>query len=60
MQLNLWKNELGKKIKTDANDQKRSQSIDSIETYAYGTSKDVVCKKEEIKGNDIIKQDKND
>ena len=60
MQLNLWKNELGKKIKTDANDQKRSQSIDSIETYAYGTSKDVVCKKEEIKSNNIIKQDKND
>ena len=58
--MNLWKDELGEKIKTGANDQKRSQSIDSIETYAYGTSKDVVCKKEEIKGNNIIKQDKND
>ena len=35
------------------------QSIDSIETYSYGTSKDLVCKKEEIKCNDIIKQYKN-
>ena len=25
------------------------QSIDSIETHAYGTSEDLVCKKEEIK-----------
>ena len=33
------------------------QSIDSIETYAYGTSKDVVCRKEEIT---VIKQYKND
>ena len=24
------------------------QSIDSIENYAYGTNKDLVCKKEEI------------
>ena len=35
------------------------QSIDSIETYSYGTSKDLACKKEEIKCNDIIKQYKN-
>ena len=39
---------------------KRIQSIYSIETYAYGTSKDLVCKKEEIKCNNIIKQDEND
>ena len=30
------------------------QSIDSIETYAYGTSKDLVSEKEEIKCNNII------
>ena len=34
------------------------QSINSIETYAYGMSKDLVCKKE-IKCNNIIKQYKN-
>ena len=43
-----------------ANDDKRMQSIDSIEIYAYGTSKDLVCKKEEIKCNIIVKQYKND
>ena len=32
------------------------QSVDSIETYAHGISKDLVCKKEEIKFNNIIKQ----
>ena len=31
------------------------QSIDSIETYAYGTSKNLVNEKEEIKCNNIIK-----
>ena len=31
------------------------QSIDSIETYAYGTSKDLVSEKEGIKRNDIKK-----
>ena len=35
------------------------QSIDTIETYAYGTSKDLVREKEEIKCNNIIKQYKN-
>ena len=35
------------------------QSIDSIETYAFGTSKDLVYKKEEIKCDNIIKQYKN-
>ena len=35
------------------------QSIDLIETYAYGMNKDLVCKKEEIKCNNIIKQYKN-
>ena len=35
---------------------KEMQSIDLIETYAYGTSKDLVSEKEEIKCNNIIKQ----
>ena len=34
------------------------QSIDLIETYAYGTTKDLVSDKEEIKCNNIIKRDK--
>ena len=38
---------------------KRMQSIGSIETYAPGTSKDLVRKKKEIKCNNIIKQYKN-
>ena len=32
------------------------QLIYLIEPYAYGTSKDLVCKKEEMKFNNIIKQ----
>ena len=36
------------------------QSIDSIERYAYGTSKDLKSEKEQIKCNNIIKQYKND
>ena len=35
------------KIALSANDDKRMQSIDSIETYGYGTSKDLSCKKKE-------------
>ena len=35
------------------------RSIDSIETYAYGTSKTLKCRKEKIQRNDIIKQYKN-
>ena len=34
-------------------------SIDSIATYAYGTSKDLASEKEEFKCNNIIKQYKN-
>ena len=37
-------------------DEKRIQSIDSIETYAKRASKDLVCKKEETKCSNIIKQ----
>ena len=36
------------------------QSIGLIETYAYGTSKNLASKKEEIKCNNIIKRYKND
>ena len=32
------------------------QSIDSIETYAYGTSKDIVSEKDKIKCSNIIKR----
>ena len=35
------------------------QSIDSIELFAYGTSKDIVSEKENINSNNIIKQYKN-
>ena len=37
------------KIALSLNDDKRIQSIDSIETYAHGTSKDFVNDTEEIK-----------
>ena len=43
-------------IALSSNDDKRMQSIHSIETYAYGINKDVVCKKEEIKCSNIKKQ----
>ena len=44
------------KIALSSNDDKRMQSIDSIEIYAYGTSKVLVSEKEEIKSSNIIKQ----
>ena len=44
------------KIALSANDDQRMQWIDSIDTYACRTSKDVVSEKEEIKCNNIIKQ----
>ena len=47
-------------IKRMMNDDKRMQSIDSIDTYAYGTTKDLVSEKEDIKCNNIIKRYKND
>ena len=33
-------------ISLNSNDDRRIQSIDSVETYAYETSKDLVCKKQ--------------
>ena len=35
------------------------RSTDLIETYAYEINEDLICKKEKIKRNDIIKQYKN-
>ena len=43
-----------------SNDDRRMQSIDLIETYAYGTSKNLVNERKDIKCNNIIKQYKND
>ena len=39
-----------------ANDNKRIQSIDSIETNKFGTRKNLMCKKEETICNNIIQQ----
>ena len=47
-------------IAVSSSDNKQMQSIDLIETYAYGMSKDLVSEKEVIKCNNIIKQYKND
>ena len=41
------------KIALSSNDDKRMESIDSIKTYAYGMSKDLVSEKEVIKCNNI-------
>ena len=43
-----------------AKDNKRIKSIYSTETCAYGTTEDLVCKKDEINFKNIIKQYKND
>ena len=46
-----------KKIALRASYDKRMQSIDSIETYAYRTSKNLICKTEnKTVCNGIIKQ----
>ena len=36
------------KISLCSIDDKRTQSIDSIERYAYGTIKDLICKKKQL------------
>ena len=43
-----------------ANDEKWISSIDWTKTYAYRRSKDLVCKKEEIKCKNKMKQCKFD
>ena len=55
---NVFTEEINK-IALSSNDDKRIQSIDLIEKYAHGTSKDLVCKKEGIKCDNITKQYKN-
>ena len=52
---NVFTEEINK-IALNSKDVKRTQSIDSIETYAYRTSKDLVSEKEEIKCKIIIKR----
>ena len=44
------------KISISPKDDKRVQSVDSIETYAYGASKVIVSKKEEIRCSNSIKR----
>ena len=44
------------KIALNSNNDKRMQSFDSIETYAYGMNKDLVSEKEEIKCSNTVKQ----
>ena len=56
---NVFPEEISK-IAIRSNNDKRMQSIGSTETYAYGTKKDLACKKAKIKCNNIIKQYKND
>ena len=55
---NVFTEEINK-IPLSSNDNKKMRSIDSIETYAYGTSKYILSEKEEIKYNNIIKPYKN-
>ena len=45
-----------KKSALSSNDDKKIQSIDAIETYEYGMSKDLMQKKEKINRINIIKQ----
>ena len=53
---NVFTEEINK-IASCSNDDKKMQSTDSIETFAYGASiwKDLVRKKEETKCNNILK-----
>ena len=53
---NVFTEEINK-MTLSSNDDKKIQSINSIETYIYiyGTSKDFICKKEKLKQLRIIK-----
>ena len=46
-----------KKIALSSNDDKTMQSIDSIETYAYGMSKDLVRQKKQQKTKNKAKKE---
>ena len=50
---NVFTEEINK-ISLSPNDDKRMKSFDLIETYAYGTTKDLVSEKEKIKCNNLI------
>ena len=52
---NVFTEEINK-IALSSRDDKRMQSFDSIETYIYGMSKDLVKEKKEIKCNNITKR----
>ena len=52
---NVFTEEISK-IAISWNDDKKIQSTDSIETYAYGTTKDLVSEKEGIKCSNIIQR----
>ena len=56
---NVFTEEINK-IALSSNDDKRMQSIDSMETYVDRTSKDLVSGKEKIKCINITKGYKND
>ena len=47
------------KITLSSNDDKRMQSTDLTEAYAYAMSKDLVTEKEEIKCTNLINRYKN-
>ena len=51
---NIFTEEINK-IALSSNDDERMRSVDSIETYEYGTRKDLISKKEKNKLNNIIK-----
>ena len=52
---NVFTEEINK-LALSSNDNKRIQSIDSIEIYTYVTIKDLVTGKEETKSRKMIKQ----
>ena len=56
---NVFTEEINK-IALRLNDDIRIQSIDLIDKYVFGTSKDLVSEKEDIKYNNIIKLYEND
>ena len=58
MKDNVFTEEINK-IALSSNDDKIMQSIDSTEIYAYGTSKDLVNEKGEIRCNNMILLTKN-
>ena len=55
---NVYTEEINK-MALRPNDDKRIQSIDSIEIYAHGTSEDLVWKKGETKCKNVVKPYKN-